>query len=304
MGIRTLPLVALFVALFPPLAAQTTKRVDYEDDVKPIFQRHCLTCHNAGQMAAGLSLESYGGVLKGGGSGEIVKPGRSAASLLYQALAQETDGVPHMPLGQAKLPDNEIAVIRDWIEQGLLADATSQQRGPAQPLDFYPTSNRSQGQAVMPANLPAIDLPEPAHPHPVTALAASPSAPLLAVAGHDRIYLHDLRSNKTLGALAFPEGIPDVLCFSRDGSTLLAAGGRSVQSGKVVLFDVRSGKRTAVIGQETDIVLAADLSADGKMVAIGGPSKVVKVFSAADGALLYQIKKHTDWITAVAFSPD
>jgi WD40 repeat protein len=72
----------------------------------------------------------------------------------------------------------------------------------------------------------------------------------------------------------------------------------------VVLYDVRTGKRTAVIGQETDIVLAADLSADGKMVALGGPSKVVKVFSVPDGKPLYQISKHTDWITAISFSPD
>jgi WD40 repeat protein len=57
-------------------------------------------------------------------------------------------------------------------------------------------------------------------------------------------------------------------------------------------------------GMETDIVLAADLTADGKMVALGGPGKVVKVYSIPDGKLLYQITKHTDWITALEFSPD
>jgi WD40 repeat protein len=53
-----------------------------------------------------------------------------------------------------------------------------------------------------------------------------------------------------------------------------------------------------------DIVLSADLSADGKLVALGGPGKIVKVYSVADGKLIYQITKHTDWITAVEFSPD
>ena len=52
------------------------------------------------------------------------------------------------------------------------------------------------------------------------------------------------------------------------------------------------------------IVLAADISADGKLVALGGPGKIVKVFSVADGKQLYEIKKHTDWITALEFSPD
>ena len=236
-----------------PLTAQTAKRIEYEDDVKPIFQRHCLTCHGAAQMTAGLSLESYAGVLKGGGSGEIVKPGRSSASLLYQVLAQETDGLPHMPLGQPKIPDGEIAIVRDWIQQGLLADSTSQPKGQTTaPVGLQPVAaRRPEGQPPMPGNLAAVDLPKPARPHPVTALAANPWSPLLAVAGHERIYLYDLKTRSLLGALPFPEGIPYVLRFSRDGATLLAGGGRGVQSGRVVLYDVRTGKpERAAVGQE------------------------------------------------------
>ncbi|MCU1233176.1 MAG: repeat protein, partial [Candidatus Solibacter sp.] len=124
------------------------------------------------------------------------------------------------------------------------------------------------------------------------------------ISGHERVYLYDLAKSAAAGELAFPEGVPYVLRFSRDGATLLAAGGRGVQLGKVTLFDVRSGKRTATVGEEHDIVLAADVTADGKLVALGGPGKVVKVYSVADGKLKYEIKKHTDWITALEFSPD
>jgi WD40 repeat protein len=140
--------------------------------------------------------------------------------------------------------------------------------------------------------------------HPVTALAESPVAPIAAVAGHDRIYLFDIAKRVQIGELPFPEGIPYVLRFSRDGATLLAGGGRGVQNGEVALYDVRTQKRIKAIGQEHDIVLAADISADGKLVALGGPSKMVKVFSVADGKLLYEIKQHSDWITALEFSPD
>ena len=297
---QLLPLIVILL----PLSAQTPRRITYVDDVKPVFERHCLTCHSAAQMTAGLSLESYPGVLKGGGSGEIVRPGRSAASVLYQVIAQETDGVPRMPFGQPKIPESEIAIIRDWIDQGLLADATSSPKGQiAQPLDFKPASSNPP-HGPMPGNLPAVAMTQIAGAHPVTALAASPSAPLLAVAGHEQVDLLNLNTRSFLGALPFPEGIPYVLRFSRDGATLLAGGGRNVQSGRVVLYDVRTGQRISVIGQERDIVLAADLSPDGKMVALGGPSKSVKVFSVADGKLLYEIKKHTDWITALGFSPD
>ncbi len=144
----------------------------------------------------------------------------------------------------------------------------------------------------------------PVRAQPVTALAASPWAPLVAVAGHERIYLFNLEKRAPAGELAFPEGIPYVLRFSRNGAVLLAAGGRNAESGRAVLFDVRSGKRLMELGQESDVVLAADVSADGKLVALGGPGKVVKVLSVADGKRVYQIAKHTDWITAIEFSPD
>lgn len=140
--------------------------------------------------------------------------------------------------------------------------------------------------------------------HPITALAVSPVAPIAAVAGHDRIYLYDLAKRAQTGELPFPEGIPYVLRFSRDGATLLAGGGHGVQNGEVVLYDVHAQKRIATIGAERDIVLAADISPDGSLVALGGPSKMVKVFSVADGKLMYEIKQHSDWITALEFSPD
>src|SRR5947207_11775039 len=140
--------------------------------------------------------------------------------------------------------------------------------------------------------------------HPVTALAASPSAPLVAIAGHERVYLYDLVRREAAGEIAFPQGVPYVLRFSRNGEWLLAGGGRPVQSGSVILVDVQTGGTIAEIGKERDVVLAADVSADGKLVALGGPGKSVKVYTVADGKLLYEIKKHTDWITALEFSPD
>ena len=292
------------IVLAAPVFAQGG-HPNYDDDIKPLFARRCFACHSAGEMRSGLNLESYAGVLKGGSSGDVVIAGRAASSMLYRAVARE-EGAPQMPLGQAKLPDAEIAVIREWIQNGLLETAVSLPKGPVGPsLTFTgSTLNKPEGAAAMPAGLAALALKETARPHPVTALATSPWAPLAAIAGHERIYLYDLARRAPAGELAFPEGVPYVLRFSRNGETLLAAGGRGVQLGKVVLFDVKTGKRVAVVGDEHDLVLAADVTADGKLVALGGPGKIVKVYSAAAGKLLYELKKHTDWITALEFSPD
>jgi WD40 repeat protein len=292
--------------LFLALAAPAVAAVNYEENVKPIFSRYCFSCHSAAEMRNGLNLESYQGVLKGGSGGEVVKAGRPTQSALYQAVAHESDGVRPMPLGGARIPDAAVNVIKEWIQAGLLENAASLSKGPISGGTAFVAShlNKPQGPAAMPLSLPEITLAETVKPHPVTALAASPWAPLLAVAGHERIYLYDLATRKPTGEIAFPEGVPYVLRFSRDGATLLAAGGKSVQSGKAVLFDVKTGERLGVVGQEMDIVLAADISPDGKLIAIGGPGKIVKVFNLSERKPVYEIKKHTDWITALEFSPD
>ena len=43
---------------------------------------------------------------------------------------------------------------------------------------------------------------------------------------------------------------------------------------------------------------------DHSHVALGGPTKLLKIYSTKDGKLEQSIKKHTDWITAVVYSPD
>ena len=71
-----------------------------------------------------------------------------------------------------------------------------------------------------------------------------------------------------------------------------------------MLWDVASGNHITDIGDEFDAVLAADISPDQTRVALGGPSKVLKVFATKDGSLIDSIKSHTDWVTAAAYSPD
>lgn len=107
-----------------------------------------------------------------------------------------------------------------------------------------------------------------------------------------------------VGAMPFELGSIHQLRFSPNGSLLAAAGGKGAHSGAVNLYEVKSGKLQATVGNEQDVVLAADIRSDHKLVALGGPSRVVKIHNTKDGKLLHRIEKHTDWVTAVRFSPD
>lgn len=278
--------------------------ITYDEHIKPIFRENCLKCHGEDQQKAGFNFSTYEAVLKGGNGGKGVVAGRASASLIYQAITAEDENA-RMPPNKPPLPAAQVELIRVWIQSGLRESAASKSLNSERDIGFKPAANlQPGGPAPMPENWTPFTPPATKRALPVVALSASPTAPLLAVAGYQHVRLVDFNTQQPLGALPFPEGQPNVIRFSQDGRLLMVAGGKPVQSGSVVLYDVRTGKRLTSVGDETDAVLAADLSPDQKLIALGGSGKTVKVYGTEDGKLRYKLTKHTDWITSIAFSPD
>ena len=85
--------------------------------------------------------------------------------------------------------------------------------------------------------------------------------------------------------LPFPEGECTNIRFSRSAKLLLAGGGVAAKSGRVVIWDVASAQRVMELGDEYDEVLAADISADQRLVALGGAAKVVRLLQTVDGSV-------------------
>ncbi len=294
----------LFIPFLFSSASAAEAVITYDEHIKPIFREHCLKCHGEDEQKADLNLASFASVVKGGSGGEAVVAGRASTSLLFEAVTAEDDG-ERMPPKKPPIPEAQVELIRQWIQGGLRETSASLSMVAARDTSFTPaTPLQFDGPPPMPESLAAYDPPPVKRPLPVVALATSPRAPLLAVAGHQYVALLDASTRKTLANLPFPEGQPNVIRFSLDGRVLMVAGGKPVQSGSVVLFDVKSGKRLASIGDETDAVMAADISPDQQLVALGGSGKAVKVYGTADGKLRYKLEKHTDWVTSLAFSPD
>lgn len=305
--------LAILICLAVPLAAQEKSAkpkdpkdiVTYKDHVSPLLRKHCGNCHNPDKATSDFDVMTYQTLMAGGSSGEAVMPGSSDQSRLYKAIAHLEE--PFMPPKSPKIPEADLAVIKKWIDLGAPETSVSAAKNATRKVELDLASvsiGKPEGAPPMPKKLPELSLPPTKRAHPVTALAASPWAPLVAVAGHERILLYNTDDLQWIGSLPFPDQIPHVLKFSRNGKLLLAAGGRGADVGKVVLFDVASGKRLTEIGDESDSVLAADISPNQKWVALGGSAKVVKIFSTETGELKHTIKKHTDWVTAIEYSPN
>lgn len=286
---------------------KATAKVTYDDHVKPLLADKCFACHNPDKKSGGLVLNSYTRVMEGSSSGVIVKPGDPETSSLYMVVAHKSE--PFMPPRSAKMPDAFAMTLHRWIAGGCLENSGSKATIVNKPKIDIGLTTVTKGKPAGPPPMPTKSLPlEPivktAKANAVLALASSPWAPLVAVGGQKQVLLYNSDNFDLIGVLPFPEGTPHVLKFSRNGSLLLAGGGRGGHSGRVVVWSVLSGERIFAVGEETDCVLAADISPDQTQIALGGPGKMLRIYSTKDGKALYEIKKHTDWITSMEYSPD
>lgn len=295
-----------FFASAPSEAADApaAPKVTYQDHVLPLFRNSCLGCHNPDKKKGGLDLSSYTGLSVGGGGGKVIEPGDPDASKLYKAVTWAEE--PNMPPKGDKLGDKDLAMIRAWIAGGALETSGSNVviNKPRNNLAVVATAGKPTGPVAMPKDLPIEPVIVTRHPAALTALAASPWAPVIAIGGQQQIVLYNSDTLELIGILPYPEGIAYSLKFSANGSLLLAGGGIGAKTGKVVAFDVATGKRVAEVGDEFDAVIASDVSPDQTQVALGTPLKTLKIYNTSDGSLDHAMKKHTDWVEAVAYSPD
>ena len=128
-------LFLLLVALHSAAMAQDAP--DFESEVAPLLVRRCLECHQAAEPSGGFSLVSAASVAKGGDSGEVIRSGSAAESLLFQRVSAGEMPPAHHGESQA-LPAGEIDILRRWIETG----AT---RPPGRQLDLYESTTDVRG---------------------------------------------------------------------------------------------------------------------------------------------------------------
>ncbi|MEZ5354486.1 MAG: PSD1 and planctomycete cytochrome C domain-containing protein [Bryobacteraceae bacterium] len=110
---RCLPFLSY--ALFPALAAAADPVEFFEMKVRPVLAKHCYSCHTATHMG-GLTVDSREALLKGGGRGPAIAPGKSAESLLMTAVRHADPKLKMPPSG--KLSESEIADLASWIDGG------------------------------------------------------------------------------------------------------------------------------------------------------------------------------------------
>ncbi len=93
------------------------RAVDFASEVYPIFEQRCHACHGASQQMGEFRLDSGPAALVGGVSGVNIVPGDAGASALVQRIAG-TGNLNAMPMTGERLSDDQVSLVRHWIDQG------------------------------------------------------------------------------------------------------------------------------------------------------------------------------------------
>ena len=92
----------------------------FKDEVLPVLEKNCTSCHNPDRKMGGLDLSTFTGMMKGGASGPVIAPGKPKSSLMWLQIDSGK-----MPMGGRLSPANQ-QLLAAYIEHG---------RFPAQDLE-------------------------------------------------------------------------------------------------------------------------------------------------------------------------
>lgn len=100
------------------LREAAAKPVVFSRHVKPILEAKCAMCHNRQALPGRMSLENREMAATSGALGTFIVPGHPEKSLFITNVSAAHSGVHAMPPVGERMTDEELVVIKKWIQEG------------------------------------------------------------------------------------------------------------------------------------------------------------------------------------------
>ncbi|MGY8673330.1 MAG: DUF1549 domain-containing protein [Verrucomicrobiia bacterium] len=259
-------------------------KVSYYTQVRPIFQLHCVGCHQPAKAKGGYVMTDFKRLMGKSDSGKLAVVPKDAKKSLLLEMITPKDGEAEMPSGKPPLSPGDIELISNWVKQGA-ADDSPESAKQVFDMDHPPTYSQA--------------------PY-IISLDYSPDGNLIAVAGYHEVLIHN--SHQTDGRsvikrlVGLSERIESVK-FSPDGKLLAVTGGLPARQGELQIWEVGSWKLKNSITTTYDTVYGASWSPDGKHVALGCADNTVRAFDIKSGKQVFYSAAHSDWARDTVWSP-
>jgi hypothetical protein len=95
-----------------------SEAVDFDKEIRPLLQEHCVECHGAEKQKGGYRLDAKSIALTGGDNhAPNIIPGKASHSPLVKFISGEDEDMKMPPKGEP-LSQEQIARIKTWIDAG------------------------------------------------------------------------------------------------------------------------------------------------------------------------------------------
>lgn len=284
-----------FATAFACLAiTASAAELDFYRDVFPFLKSNCVSCHNKTTTKADLNMETPELMIKGGESGPAIVPGKSKESLIVVASRHLKDmemPPPNNKSGASNLTPAEIAILARWIDEGAQTSVQEERVVVWQPMSA------------------SVD--------PIYTLAMTKAGRYAACGRANQLFVYDLATRQLVTQVTDPavkqnaahRAMVQSLAFSPDGTRLASGSFREVKvwrldqtkastgKGKQILaaspsspapISDKLAKQIASLAKAT--ITSHAWSADNKRLATACSDGVVRVWDAADGKLVSELK--------------
>lgn len=97
-------------------ARQKLPKVEFWQDIYPIFEQKCLSCHGSRKQLGGFRIDRREEFFGDNQQSPLVVPGKSSASPLIEVVSGARKEM--RMADRHKLPEKELSLVKLWIDQG------------------------------------------------------------------------------------------------------------------------------------------------------------------------------------------
>jgi WD40 repeat protein/mono/diheme cytochrome c family protein len=265
-----------------PESPAVSEKISFDRQIRPIFQAHCMGCHQPAKAKGAYVMTRREGLLAAGESKVVnVVPGHPEKSQLIDQITPK-NGEAAMPKGKKALAPAEIELVRKWVAQGA-ADDTPPNAVAKFDVDHPPVYTR---------------------PPVISSIDFSPDGQTLAISGFHEILLWKADGSERLGRLVGLSERIQSLRFSPDGKLLAATGGLPGRDGEVQIWDVEKKTLSLSVSVTFDTLYGVSWSPDGTKVAFGCADNTVRAIEVKKGEAVLYNAAHNDWSLDTVWSKD
>lgn len=264
------------------LAACAEDSIDYESKIQPIFTRYCVGCHGEGGGESDVSLANFKSINAGYPKGALIVPGDPGSSKILQLMLGQEPKMP--PEDELEPTAEEIELIRRWIAAGA--------KGP------------SQKRSLMERSV------APKRPR-----AGEELSPLFAIVALDKqTQIVGLQGGVAIqedgkawdeNTLVKAAGKVTQIRPNRDHTRYVVSAGVPAVGGQVLLLsrDQSALRVEKEMEAHTDVVNAAVLNPDSKILATAGHDRAIHLWDVESGELVRSLTGHNGAVYDVVFNP-